>query len=551
VVSEAQETEAMERTEDTNVRAWTSARAAAALAVPALIAASFASADAGASTAEVAEPAARPALRGQAADRRSREEAAYAVTTATLPPGVRLEVGGLELVDAPAGVDADGPRVLACTRRGEVWAIDGFAGAEPDDAPTFTLVAEGLHEPLGLLLDGDGTVLSACRSEVVRLRDADGDGRYERQEVVAQGWDISGNYHEYNFGPTRAVDGSLWITTNKPFGDQPFGRVDWRGYAFRLEADGSFKPMAAGLRSPAGVNTAPWGEVFYTDNQGEWCGANKLSLLVPGSYHGHPHGIASTRRREWTFPLPKALPEGETYADVAASGEHPAFQLPAVWFPYDKMGRSPAGFVWDETGGAFGPFAGQLFVADQFEAAVFRVDLERVAGRWQGACFRFREGLACGALRLAFTPDGALIVGETARGWGSKGPLDEGIQRIDWTGVTPFEVLSMRQQPGGAGFRLRFTQPVDRDAAADTGSYALESYTYAATSRYGSPELDRAAHAVTAARPHEDGLGVDLDVEGLREGYVFELDASGVERASDGAGLLHPDAFYTLVRRAR
>ena len=66
-------------------------------------------------------------------------------------------------------------------------------------------------------------------------------------------WRISGNYHEYNFGPSRAIDGSYWITTNKPFGGEPFGRVDWRGYALRITPDGRAKPMCAGLRSPAGV----------------------------------------------------------------------------------------------------------------------------------------------------------------------------------------------------------------------------------------------------------------------------------------------------------
>ena len=40
---------------------------------------------------------------------------------------------------------------------------------------------------------------------------------------------ISGNYHGYNFGPRLDDEGFFWITTNKPFGDEPFGRADWRG----------------------------------------------------------------------------------------------------------------------------------------------------------------------------------------------------------------------------------------------------------------------------------------------------------------------------------
>lgn len=493
----------------------------------------------------LATVAAAPALIPQEGKtRRAREEAAYPVTTLEPPPGVALEVGGLALVPQPGGDD----RVVCVTRRGEVWGVDGFANAEPNAAASVSKIGEGLHEPLGLLPDARG-LLSACRGELLRIEDTDGDGTYETQVTIGQGWQLSGNYHEYNFGPARSADGSYWITTNKPFGDQPFGKVEWRGYALRITPDGDVKPMCAGLRSPAGVEAAPWGEVFYTDNQGEWCGASKLSLLSPGSYHGHPHGIASTEDPAWTFKLPKALPDGETYAALAATGDYPTLQMPTVWFPYDAMGRSPAGFVWDETGGRFGPFGGQIFVGDQYEAAVFRVDIERVKGHWQGMCVRFREGLACGVTRLAWTKGGALLCGETDRGWGSKGPLTDGLQRIDWSGETPFEIQTMRLNRDGSGFTLRFTEPVDRQSASEATSYSMESFTYAATARYGSPELDRGTPEVTAATLHADGKGVDLVVEGMREGYVHALHADGVFDRAGEQGLLHPDVYYTLVKR--
>ncbi|QDV06777.1 hypothetical protein Poly30_22920 [Planctomycetes bacterium Poly30] len=478
--------------------------------------------------------------------KRVREELSYPVTQLKIPADITLEVGGLCVVPGPAG-----PRVLAATRRGDVWGIDGFAGPKPAATPVFTRVAEGLHEPLGLLPEPDGSVAVACRGQLGRLVDSEGDGLFETLDTISDWWDISGNYHEYNFGPTRGIDGAYWITTNKPFGPQPFGEVDWRGFALKVMPDGRVKPMCAGLRSPAGVNTSPWGEVFYTDNQGEWCGASKLSLLHPGSYHGHPHGIESTRKAEWTFTEPKALPEGELYATIASSGDYPKFQMPAVWFPYDKIGRSPSGFVWDETGGAFGPFSGQMFVGDQYEAAVFRVDLERVRGHWQGACFRFRDGLASGVIRLAFTPSGALLVGESDRGWGSKGPITEGMQRIDFSGTVPFEALSVRLTPDGSGFRIRFTHRAEPESCANVLSYSLESYTYEASEKYGSDELDRRQLEVTGATPHEDGLGVDLAVSGLREGYVHELGMAGVKSANDGFPLLHATAYYTLIRTAQ
>lgn len=457
----------------------------------------------------------------------------YSVETLALPEHVELEVGGLL-------VRPDGA-ILACTRRGEVWCIrDAFvAGREP----RFTRFAQGLHEPLGLL-EHEGWIYVAQRGELSRFRDVDGDDRMDELETVCDAWPISGNYHEYNFGPALAPDGALWITTNKPFGDEPFGRAKWRGFALRITLDGAMQPMCAGLRSPAGVGVAPWGDLFYTDNQGEWCGASKLAHLEPGDFHGHPWGAFSCDDPLWTFTKPGDPPNGMPMPEVA--GVMPSFKLPAVWFPYDEMGRSPSGFVWDRTRGAFGPFEGQLFVGDQYQSSVMRVFLERVGGRWQGACFPFRRGLSSGVVRVAWDGRGGLLCGLTDRGWGSLGQRTMGLERIAWTGETPFEIAEMRARSDG--FELRFTGPVDEASAGATGSYSLESYTYLLHETYGSDEVDRRALVVDEARVTPDRLGVRLVVEGLREGYVHELRAS--LRSAEGGELVHDAAYYTLIRRA-
>ncbi|MCB9916015.1 MAG: hypothetical protein H6828_12870 [Planctomycetes bacterium] len=464
-----------------------------------------------------------------------READVYPVVTLAVPDDVVLEVSGLAVL-------ADG-RPMVATRRGEVFVLDG-AYAPDGEGVRYTRYADGLQEPLGLL-EHAGWIWVTQRGELSRMRDTDGDDRMDELETVCDAWRISGNYHEYDFGPRVDHDGNLWITLNKPFGDEPFGRVAWRGFALKITPDGAWTPVCAGLRSPAGVEVAPWGDVFYTDNQGEWCGASKLAHLEPGDFHGHPWGIASCDLPEWTYPVPKPPPDGMPMPAVAE--RWPSFKLPAVWFPYDKMGQSPAGMVWDTTGGAFGPFAGQLFVADQHHASVMRVTLERVKGRWQGACYPFREGLQCGALRLAWGADHSLFVGETNRGWGSKGNKTEGLERLTWSGVVPFEVHAMSAVPGG--FELELTQPVDRARASDPAAYRLTSYTYLLHSTYGSPETDTRALEVSAATVSEDGSRVRLAVDGLRAGYVHELHADGL-RSAAGLPLLHPEAYYTLIELA-
>jgi hypothetical protein len=210
------------------------------------------------------------------------------------------------------------------------------------------------------------------------------------------------------------------------------------------------------------------------------------------------------------------------------------------------MGRSPAGFVWD-TEGRFGPhFRGHVFVGDQFDASLIRVTLEQVDGRWQGACYPFRMGLASGVTRVAWGADGSLLVGMTNRGWGSRGLDTQGLQRVAWSGKTPFELREMRAVAGG--FELEFTTPFDAMRAADPASYRLSSYTYELHEEYGSAKMDERALAFVPTLL--DATRVRLAVEGLRLGYVHELHVTGL-RSAEGAPPLHDRAYYTLVALPR
>jgi len=207
------------------------------------------------------------------------------------------------------------------------------------------------------------------------------------------------------------------------------------------------------------------------------------------------------------------------------------------------MGKSISEPVWDTTGGKFGPFAGQCFVGDQTKSNVMRVHLEKVNGRWQGACFPFRSGFDCGVNRLAFAPDGSLFAGMTSRGWGSVGGKPYGLQRLIWTGEVPFEIHSMSLLPDG--FELTFTKPVDAKTASEAAAYAVQSHTYHYWSTYGSPEVDRRAHEVRKVEVDAGGRKVRLTVGGLAVGRVYALQLSGV-KSREGESVLHPEAYYTL-----
>jgi glucose/arabinose dehydrogenase len=450
----------------------------------------------------------------------------YRILTIFEPKDCVLEVGGLTVM--PDG------RPIVTTRRGEIWIVDG-AYADPPFNARFKRFASGLHEPLGALWH-DGGLYVVQRGELTRLIDSDGDDRADEFHTITDQWGVSGNYHEFAFGPKLDGQGRLWVTLNVGFcGSLGKSIVPWRGWALIANRDGSITPVCGGLRSPNGLGRNAPGDMFFTDNQGDWVGTNKLSHLDFGDWHGHPAGDRWYARAKMSPPAPPDAPAAERERN---------FKPPAIWFPYDKMGRSASDILLDDTGGKFGPFEGQLFVGDQYSALVMRVFLEKVNGTYQGACFPFRRGFDCGVNRLCFGPDGSMFVGMTNRGWWSIGNRPWGLQRVVHTGVVPFEVKEMRAMPDG--FTLTFTKPVDPGSAGSASSYALSSYTYHRFEKYGSPEIETKDHAITRAWVADDGMSVRLFIDGLRPRFVHELSLKGIRSAAEGEELLHPVGYYTL-----
>lgn len=447
--------------------------------------------------------------------------------------GVTLEVSGLAWV---------GPDRLGVTvRKGEVWLIEGVLG-EDRSKIAYHRFANGLHEPLGLLPDGDG-FLVVQRTEMTRLRDADGDGVADEYLTAARGWDVSGNYHGYAYGPERDGKGSLWVSLNLDMGERARNDEPWHGWALTVGEKGRLQPMAAGLRSPCGLGANLDGEMFVTDQQGTWVAATPVHHLRKGVFYTNQESLGTLKHPESPVKVAGALPKDCSYPEAVKAA--PVMAPAAVWLPYNKMGRSGTDIQVIDQQGKFGPFDGQLLVGEFTNAAVSRVFLEKVKGEYQGACFPFLSAFPAAVVRLAFAPDGSLFVGMTNRGWSSLGNRSYGLVRVRQKGEVPFSIREMRAKADG--FELVFTEPVDAKTAGEVTSYAMESFTYLYSGAYGSEEIEKQRCEVTAAEVSEDGLRVRLRVKGLRELFVHELHLDGV-RAKSGAGLLYPVGYYTLNR---
>jgi len=463
------------------------------------------------------------------------EDDFYRMFTLPVPENIILEVGGMTTM-------SDG-NLMVCTRRGEVWIISNpyVTGFE---RPVFKRFAYGLHEPLGLDIKGDDVYVTQ-RSEITRLRDNDKDGQADSYDKI-YAWPLSGNYHEYSYGPLFLPNGNMMVTLNLGWSNSLGHGVSlapWRGWMLEITPDGKMMPYAAGLRSPAGYAFNSEGDIFYSENQGDWVGSGRITHLEKGDFAGNAEGLKwSSLAGSPVHLKPSDIPNtGRPLYDI--SREVKGLKPPAVWLPHGIFGISTSGMLSDNTNGKFGPFKNQLFVGDQGESKIMRVDLEKVKGVYQGVVFAFREGFSSGILRLSWGHDGSQFVGMTSRGWSSTGKMMYSLQRLVWTGKMPFEMQTIRAMPDG--FEITFTNPVDKKIAEDPASYKVTGFNYKYHSTYGSPVINDANCPIRGVVVSADSMKARLVVDSLRLGYIHEIVAEGV-RSNKGKALLHNTGYYTL-----
>lgn len=471
----------------------------------------------------------------------------YTVTAAPNPPGIDPQIGGLD-------VTPDG-RVVACFHRGEV----AFLKPGANEWKTF---AEGLHEPLGVLVEPDGAVLVMQRAELTRLKDLDGDGKADLYQTVWDGFGMTGNYHEFAFGPARGPDGRVYVSLNVasngdtireeirgPWSDvgvprelfytefrknsgaigRMYSRVAYRGWVVAIDpVTGKAEPLASGFRSPDGIGFDAAGRLLVSDNQGDWRGTSELFVVKPGGFYGHPASLVW--RPDWDGREPLKVP----VADLNRL-RTPA----AVWFPHNTFANSPTQPVVIPKTPAWGPFGGQTIIGEMNNARILRLLIEEVDGVSQGATVALlqSQSIKNGLHRFAFAGD-TLWLGRTHLSWAG----GEGLAALTPTGRVPFDVRDIRITP--RGFRLQFTAPV---AAAAPDAWPVQRYGYHYHATYGSPQVDLVKLTPSRVTPAADGLSVELDFAEMKLDQVMEFDLSKLV-STGGEKILNPKLAYTVRR---
>lgn len=452
------------------------------------------------------------------------ESAYYRVDHLVAPPGCVAEVGGMDFL--PDG------RLAISTRRGQVWLVENALAPDPA-AAKFTLFAEGLWEGLGLAVV-DGKVVVMQRGELSRLIDTDNDGRCDRIETVCDSWGLSTNYHEFGFGLPRDAEGNYYISLNLGFGSPLWWHgvsfEPWRGWVSKISPDGKLTPFASGFRSPCGIAMNAVGDLFVTDNQGDWVPTSSIAHVREGKFYGAPASL------KWT-PEYRAANTEPSLTNPVATERTP----PAIWIPYgwSRSTGDLAPFPVDKSFASFG--SDQLAVAEMTNGAVLRADMEKVRGEYQGAVMPFCKGVGS-AIRTKFAKDGTLLLGLTNRGWGGR-PPGYGIARVRPTGRMPLEIAHVALQQDG--FRVSFTQPLANDAVVTPENVLLRRHHYDWWWEYGSPERDRRALPVDSVEIAPDRRSLTLRASQLECGAVATVIFPEMTSAS-GEPLLHREFAYTI-----
>lgn len=411
---------------------------------------------------------------------------------------------------AVAADPADGRVFVASMKTGELFVLH-----DPGDdgkKARFDNYAHGLFEEAFSMLGEREGLYVLHRRNLTRITGKN--GKAERFERVAELSHGAADTYDYAYGLARDKTGAF-VFSYAPYAN---ASLPGAGSALRLTPGQPPREIAFGFRNPVGWCAGPDGEIFFTDNQGEWVATNKLCHVAEGRFYGFPN---SAQRQHVKKPVGKA----------------------AVWVPY-AWARSINGVTYNNTGDKFGPFAGQIFMAElMFGGAIIRANVEKVNGAYQGACFPFWGQGLLGPLTLTFDPKGRLWVGSiTEPGWMAQ-PDRGALFRIDFTGKVPFEIKSMHVLP--QGFRLVFTRPVSAKSGQDAKSYRLEHYRYEYTGAYGSPELDRTHVPIERIELAEDRRSVDVTTASLVKDRVYFIQCQDI-RSEQGETLVHPAGAYTL-----
>jgi putative heme-binding domain-containing protein len=350
------------------------------------------------------------------------------------PPPVQVFVPGFTVRQLPLDLTnvnnvkyrPDGSLVALCYN-GDVWILRDTDGDGIEDTAELFWEGKGrLRGPIGMDLTppnyphGQG-VFVASKGKLSLIVDTDGDGKADKEIIVADGWkELPVNVDALGVA-YDSRDGSIYFGrgtgdyTNAYLVDKDgkahYSLTDERGTIMRVSPDfKSREIVATGIRFPVAMRFNRHGDLFCTDQEG--------ATWLP---NGNPFDelLHVQKGRHYGFPPrhPKHLPN--------------VVDEPST-FDYGPQHQSTCGLNFNEpvkpNGPTFGPkeWAGDAIVSGYSRGKLYRTQLVKtpagyVARNHLFACLNMLTVDACVA------PDGSLVVACHSGGpdWGS-GPAGKG-----------------------------------------------------------------------------------------------------------------------------
>ncbi|HSG73226.1 MAG TPA: PQQ-dependent sugar dehydrogenase, partial [Planctomycetaceae bacterium] len=386
------------------------------------------------------------------------------------------------------------------------------------------MIEEGLAAPYGVMPLGDG-LLVAHKPELLLLKDTDGDGRADEREVFSSGWGYSDNYHDWTTGFAVDAEGNLFVGLGSDYAQpkRPADRAKWRGSVLKISTAGEAEPFSFAFRYPTGIAFDSKGRLFATDNQGVQNTFNELNHLQEGRHYGVPARYETNRDAEETPP---------------------AIQIPHPWT------RTINGIAFiPEDLPALEEFAGHGLGCELNSRLLIRFTLQEVGGVVQGATYYFSEPIEqsvrnnfLGPLSIGISNEGAIYVGSIQDAGWMGGQNIGTIARLKHSGQQPNGIRELTATPNG--FRIECFHPVSKPLAETIGNYQVSGYTRQWGGAYATPDSERHRGEITAVELSKDGRTIDLSVEGLREGFVYEVTCSKL--VPEGETFFPETGHYTL-----
>ena len=440
----------------------------------------------------------------------------------------------------PTGIQWDEDGTLWITSlKGRVWrAVDTDKDGMEDR------LHAGLHElaaPYGVQ-PGKDFIDVVNKYALLRLFDRDRDGVYEQVQTVAAGWGHTADYHDWTVGPVSDGKGGYYITTACQQDDRSVAAAKWRGRILHLKPRKPTKDNpylfdvevhTSGHRFPMGLARNSAGQLFVSDNQGNYNPYNEINYVLPGKHYGFINKL-------------------ERMGDTRPALTPPAIDMPHPWT------RSVNGICFLETPQAarnfhgrnlFGPFEGHLVGCEYDTRRLIRMSFQQVGKTIQGAAYPLTldqpdggEPLL-GPLAVAVSPRGELYVASIRdSGWGGANNIGT-LAKLDFArSELPPGIAEVTVQ--SSGFRISFTAPVDAARAALLENYSIQSATRVSTTSYGGADRERRTDRITSVEVANDRMSVVLKVEALRVGFVYDIRLRNL--TADGGVFFPAEAYYTL-----